>query len=30
MPEEKPPVPSTPPSTPASPPESGTSFDISE
>jgi len=30
MPEEKPPVPSTPPSTPAAPPESGTSFDISE
>jgi len=30
MPEEKPPVPSTPPSTPATPPESGTSFDISE
>src|SRR5882724_7701875 len=30
MPEEQPPVPSTPPSTPASPPESDTSFDISE
>jgi hypothetical protein len=30
MPEEKPPIPSTPPAKPATPPESETSFDISE